>query len=108
MNTHILKTDPDVFEATWLKTKAFEIRLNDRDFKVGDALVLRETKHSGEQMRQGRPLEYTGRTVGLRVLYVLEGPCYGLAKGWCVMSCEAVGFVIDDRGTGGYESLVGA
>lgn len=36
-----LKTDPELFEATLNGTKDWEIRFNDRGFKVGDKLVLR-------------------------------------------------------------------
>jgi hypothetical protein len=39
---HELKTWPAVFELVWHGIKTFEIRKNDRDFKRGDALRLRE------------------------------------------------------------------
>ena len=84
--THELKTDPEVFQATWDGLKTFEIRLNDRDFKVGDSLYLLETEHTGEEMRAGAPLVYTGRTQMKVVSHVLTG--YGLAPGWCCLSYE--------------------
>lgn len=40
--SHELKTDPDVFVHVWAGAKRFEIRKNDRDFKTGDYVVLRE------------------------------------------------------------------
>lgn len=89
MKSHKLKTDPDVFQATWDGNKNFEIRLNDRDFKVGHELDLLETKYTGEEMKQGKPLEYTGRTLGVEVSYILEGPIYGLADGWVIMDISA-------------------
>ncbi|BEG74477.1 DUF3850 domain-containing protein [Achromobacter xylosoxidans] len=81
---HILKTDPAVFQAVLSGAKTFEIRLNDRGFAVGDVLGLRETKHTGAEMRAGAPLEYTGRECQRFVSHVLTG--YGLAEGWCCLS----------------------
>ncbi|VTU44903.1 DUF3850 domain-containing protein [Variovorax sp. RA8] len=81
---HELKTDPEVFQASWDGLKTFEIRVNDRDFQVGDSLYLLETEHTGEEMRAGAPLVYTGRTLRKVVSHVLTG--YGLAPGWCCLS----------------------
>jgi hypothetical protein len=82
-----LKTDPEVFQAVFEGTKNFEIRKNDRDFQVGDTLLLRETKFSGEEMAVGVPLIYTGRSIVCDVKYILQG-LYGLQDGWCIMSIE--------------------
>lgn len=82
--THELKTDPDVFEAVWDGRKTFEIRKNDRAFQVGDKLLLRETEWSGQAIRAGAPLIYTGRTVTKTVSHVLMG--YGLDVAWCCLS----------------------
>jgi hypothetical protein len=81
---HRLKTDPTPFEAVHTGKKTFEIRANDRGFQVGDALRLLETKYSGAQMRDGLPLEYTGREMLRTISHVLEG--YGLQPGWCILS----------------------
>jgi hypothetical protein len=90
MKEHELKTDPAVFQLSWEGLKNFEIRLNDRDFKIGDTLKLRETKFSGYQMKEGKPLEYTNRVVEQTVTYILDGNSsnYGLNKGWVVMSVK--------------------
>lgn len=85
--THDLKTDPDVFDAVWNGLKTFEIRFNDRNFKVGDWLSLHETKHSGSQMKAGASLIYTGRSMLRQVSHVLSG--YGLADGWVCLSLVA-------------------
>lgn len=79
-----LKTDPEVFEETIQGRKTFEIRFNDRDYQVGDILVLHETKHSGKEMREGKPLMFTGREWGVKVTHMLSG--YGLTEDWVVMS----------------------
>lgn len=86
MKTHELKTDPEVFQAVVDLTKSFEIRLNDRDYQEGDVLILKETKHTGEEMKAGAPLEYTGDEERACVTYILRGPIYGLAEGWVIMS----------------------
>ncbi len=83
---HDLKTDSDVFKQAKAGRKTFEIRLADRDYKVGDTLTLHETRYTGNEMRAGKPLEYTGDTVLCAVTYVLHGPVYGLKEGWIVMA----------------------
>ena len=85
---HELKTDPEVFAATEAGIKEFEIRFNDRRFQVGDYLKLRETRHSGIEMKRGKPLEYTGKELLVKVQYILEGPIYGLSDGWVIMSVK--------------------
>ena len=95
---HELKTDPMVFGHVYNGLKDFEIRKNDRDFKEGDTLILRETKHSGASMQEPtglsfakkKPLIYTGREIECEVNYILHGPIYGLADGWIIMSIEVM------------------
>ncbi len=85
--THELKTDRESFQATKRGEKTFEIRINDRDFQIGDTLLLKETKHTGKQMAEEQaPLAYTGDTFEVTVLHMLRGPIYGLEKGWVIMS----------------------
>jgi hypothetical protein len=86
MNTHELKTDPEVFDAVMDGKKTFEIRRADRDYQVGDDLCLRRTKHTGKEMAQGAPLVYSGGFWTVTVIHVLHGPVYGLQDGWCIMS----------------------
>lgn len=83
---HELKTDSKVFEASWCGEKPYEIRFNDRSYSVGDVLVLRETVHTGAEMKAGLPLIYTGRTIVAVVKWMLHGPAYGLSDGWVIMS----------------------
>lgn len=89
MNTHNLKTDPAVFAAVLDGTKTYELRKNDRDFAVGDALVLHETRFTGEEMAAGQPLEYTTRSTVRYISHCLHGPIYGLQEGCVLLSFEA-------------------
>ncbi len=88
MAIHELKTDQEPFGMSFAGNKTYEIRCNDRDFKVGDMLVLRETMHSGEAMSKGAPLEYTGRVLSRMVNEVRAN--YGLQDGWCILAVTKV------------------
>lgn len=89
MSDHELKTDSEVFKEVFFGRKTFEIRKDDRDFKVGDTLHLRETMFTGKEMAAGASLRYTGRECLCRVTHIMRGPCYGLAEGWCILSIDA-------------------
>lgn len=86
MQRHILKTDPAVFKLTAADDKLYEIRFDDRDFQIGDELLLVETVYSGEQMKVGALLEYTGMLVCMSVTHKLKN-VYGLKDGWCILGC---------------------
>ena len=79
---HELKTDSGVFRAVRDCLKTYEIIKNDRNFLVDDDLYLRETKYTGVEMANGSPLIYTGKFEVVTVIYILEGPIYGLIDGW--------------------------
>jgi hypothetical protein len=83
---HELKTDPTAFEASFLKKKPYEIRFDDRGFKEHDVLILKETKYSGIEMKEGKPLIYTGRELRATIRFILRGPIYGLLPGWVILS----------------------
>lgn len=61
--THGLKIWPEYFSAVKEGIKTFEYRLNDRNYKVGDTLVLKEYLSESK--------EYTGREVLVVVTYIL-------------------------------------
>ena len=88
MKRHELKTDPDVFRAVLEGRKTYEIRRNDRGFAVGDELLLRETRFTGAEIAAGRPLEYTGRELTVRISHMLTGPVYGLLESWSILSIQ--------------------
>ena len=85
---HELKTDPELFDYVAAGLKTFEIRYDDRGYKVGDKLCLRKTRYTGEEMKHGRPLEYLDEYLMVTVSHILRGPCYGLSDGWVIMSLE--------------------
>jgi hypothetical protein len=64
MAEHELKTWPAYFDAVERGDKMFEVRLDDRNFAVGDVLRLREWCPT-----RG---DYTGREAKRRVTYVLR------------------------------------
>lgn len=76
--THELKTWPEFYELCLSGKKSFEYRKADRDFKVGDLLLLKEWNPKTE--------EYTGRERHFCVKYVLAGGSMGIPDGYCVMS----------------------
>lgn len=54
MKSHSLKILPEYFEAVTSGDKTFEIRKNDRDFQVGDEVILKEwyeEKYTGNEMK---------------------------------------------------------
>lgn len=69
---HELKILPGYFEAVFMGTKTFEIRKNDRDYKVGDMLILKEWN--------GR---YTGKKLARKVIYISN---YQQKPGYVVMA----------------------
>lgn len=69
MNVHLLKIKPEFYDAVVNRTKKVEIRYNDRDYRVGDILILwlydDEFKESFAMCRITHILDNT--------LYVKEG-----------------------------------
>lgn len=62
MKQHELKCDPLPYYPLSQNHKRAELRVNDRDYKEGDLLHLRETRFSSyEMLYHNKPLEYTGR-----------------------------------------------
>lgn len=77
---HELKTWPVYWFKVFMGRKTFEVRKNDRDFKVGDILILKEYDLESDT--------YTGRNLSRRVTFILEGGGFGIEEGFCVMSIQ--------------------
>nr|DAR81359.1 MAG TPA: activating signal cointegrator [Caudoviricetes sp.] len=79
---HALKIFPEYFEEVRNGRKKFELRYNDRDFRVGDYLALNEWDNK----------QYTGRTELVKVTYILNPNEFMSCQGnFVVMSIELCG-----------------
>ena len=75
MTTHKLKTWPGYYEAIVAGTKTFEVRNNDRCFKVGDKLEFLEWRPTPGLFAESEPFgsagSYTGRSVTCEIVYMM-------------------------------------
>lgn len=78
---HELKTWPVPFQAMWHGDKLYEIRKNDRNFAVGDKLILREWDSANE---------YSGFAIIGMVTYMTKGGEWGLPLDLCVLSVRVI------------------
>lgn len=78
MPTHALKTLPGFFSDIVKGTKTFEVRKNDRNFKMGDKLLLQEFLPD-----KG----YTGEEWEGEITYLLNHPDY-CKKGFVIMGIK--------------------
>ena len=74
---HELKCWPEYFQAIVDGRKTFEVRKNDRDFRVGDVLLLREYILASNL--------YTGGEKHVRVTYIMGSAHGGVTNGYVVM-----------------------
>lgn len=105
---HALKTLNPFFSDVLEGRKNFEVRKNDRDFKVGDVLCLQETTTTQEipslymtgfgclnqvpgitVLPQTKTV-YTGREMYKKITYILEGGAFGLSAGFVVLGLEPI------------------
>lgn len=78
---HTLKTINPYFEDVANDIKKFEIRKNDRNYKIGDCLELREFI---------APDTYTGRAIRADITYIVDNPEY-CKDGYVVLGIEVYG-----------------
>ena len=76
---HELKTWSEQFHAVRSGRKTFEFRYNDRDYNVGDILVLREYNPVIKT--------YSGRMERVQVMYILRGG-FGIPENYVIMSIK--------------------
>ena len=85
MNNHILKIDADHFEEMRSFGFKHSIRLNDRKFLAGDAVTMKATVSSGQEMKAGAPLVFSGFSKHLTILRVYQDGYPGLLPGYCLL-----------------------
>lgn len=77
MNHHRIKIEREYFKLVKTGIKKFEIRKNDRNYKVGDTFNLIEREYGVET---GNEIE------DLKIRYVYKGIEYGLKEGYCIFN----------------------
>lgn len=106
MTTHTLKTLRSYWRALANGTKTFEVRRNDRDFAVGDTLVLEcwapdpdQRLHELHPCHKDNPERHVYAseswatdTARLRfeVTYILHGGDHGIERGYCVLGLRPI------------------
>lgn len=80
---HELKILPQFYKSVAGNIKTFEIRKDDRDYQVGDRILLKE--FDGDN--------YTGRQTRKIITYILrDAKEYGLADGFCILGIQPIGW----------------
>ncbi len=87
---HELKTWQEPFQAIWDDLKSFEFRRNDRDFKVGDVLMLKEFIPMHDS--------YTTRVIIADVKYILKDS-FSIPEGYAIMQLVIIKKVDDNNGS---------
>ena len=83
MRKHELKVWPGFFKHLWSGDKTFDVCKDDRLFRVGDVLELREWSKLAK--------DYAGREITAEVIYIFTG--IGLLPGYIAMSIS----ILDKR-----------
>ena len=74
---HALKIEQEYFKQVADGSKGFEVRKNDRPYKVGDFLALNEWKDQ----------EHTGKFILAKITYILDDPQY-CKDGFVILSIK--------------------
>lgn len=80
MTVHYLKIKPEYYKDVECGLKKFELRKNDRDFQVGDVLMLIKLDDKGNE---------TDQVTRVKVTYILKDcPQYGLKEGYAILGID--------------------
>ena len=77
---HDLKIEQPYFEAVKEGIKTFEIRYNDREYRIGDTVNLEELAPNGHN-------KYTGRIITVEIIYVTS---FNQKDNWVVFGFEVL------------------
>lgn len=87
---HKLKIIPKYFKEIVDGNKNFEVRKNDRNYKIGDTLILKEY----DPIKKN----FTGNSAKTTVIYILKDKDFpiGIKEGYCIMGIHLqnrIGFI---------------
>lgn len=78
--THEIKILSQFYNEVESQRKTFEIRKDDRDYQIGDSIILREFDGY-----------YTGRKCKRKITYILrDAKECGLKEGYCILGIQPV------------------
>lgn len=81
---HELKTWNEYMMPIRRGEKTFEVRRNDRNFKVGDTIMLIGWNNI--------LIKESGNWIKAEITYILEGGQFGVEKGFCVMGIKVIDY----------------
>lgn len=83
--THAVKTWLEYFESQQKGDKMFELRKDDRPYKVGDRFL--------SQQYDQHKSEYTGKEQAYLITYVLrDADFFGLKPGYCILQLKEIDY----------------
>ncbi len=81
--THALKTWLNFYKHQEDGVKLFELRKDDRPYKVGDTFLSQEFDNAKN--------EYTGKETSFRIAYILrDAEMFGLKTGYCILQLAQI------------------
>jgi hypothetical protein len=86
---HILKTWPEFWDEVRHGNKTFEIRENDRCFKVGDTLTLERWCPQSKSVVPVVASDVEASRIVVTVSYMLLGGNFGLSQDACILAFKS-------------------
>jgi hypothetical protein len=80
-NMHTLKTERLCWKDIYDGKKSFEYRKNDRNYKIGDTLLL---------MAYYPETDSTGAEIHAEITYILYGGKFGIPDDYCIMQFKII------------------